>query len=168
MIGDPGSGKSTFLRHLALSWAAGLLRGMGETSTRLNNGARLNLDFGTPWSGPSVTPVYIELRPLVETFAALPAGDDLPDMPDLATFEDYLRGQLAAMKCDAFFDDLIALLESGRAAILLDGLDEVSDADDHRRRRQVQHFVAALQRAFDRAPIIVTARPYAYRLDNPD
>ncbi len=168
LIGDPGSGKSTFLRHLALSWAAGRLAGMGETRTRLDSGAYLELNFASSWSGPPVTPIYIELRSLVETFTPLPEGEDLPDMPGLVTFEDYLRSQLAAMGCAAAFDGLLALLESGRAAILLDGLDEVSDADDHRRRMQVQHFVGALQKAFDQAPIMVTSRPYAYRLDTPE
>jgi predicted NACHT family NTPase len=89
-------------------------------------------------------------------------------MPNLETFETYLCRQLAAMKCEeAFCDDLSFLLKSGHAAILLDGLDEVSDADDHRRRMQVQAFVAALHKAFGQSPIIVTARPYAYRPDNP-
>ena len=163
LVGDAGSGKSTFLRHLALSWAARLLREVGET--RAKCGARLDIETG--WPGPTFTPVYIELRPLAATFPALPPGEDPPVMPDLGTFEAYLGSQLAAMKCKAFCDDLISMLTAGRAAILLDGLDEVGDADDHRRRMQVQALVAALQKAFDRAPIMVTARPYAYRPDNP-
>ncbi|MCB0206215.1 MAG: SUMF1/EgtB/PvdO family nonheme iron enzyme, partial [Anaerolineae bacterium] len=163
LAGDPGSGKSTFLRHLALAWAARMLRAMGETRT--DTGASLDVDTG--WYGPDYTPVYIELRPLVDAFPALPSGEEPPELPGLDTFEVHLSDQLTAMRCQGFIDDLITLLRNGKAAILLDGLDEVSDADDHRRRMQVQAFVAALHKAFAAAPIIVTARPYAYRPDNP-
>jgi hypothetical protein len=44
LVGDPGSGKSTFLRHLALSWTAQLLRETGET--RAPTGARLDVETG--------------------------------------------------------------------------------------------------------------------------
>ncbi|MEJ5200424.1 MAG: CHAT domain-containing protein, partial [Anaerolineae bacterium] len=141
LVGDPGSGKSTFLRHLALSWAAHLLRETGQT--RAPTDARLDVETG--WPGPNFTPVYIELRPLIETFPPLPPDEDPPDLPGLETFETYLAGQLKTMGCETFYDDLIAMLADGRGAILLDGLDEVNDADDHRRRRQVQAFVATLQ-----------------------
>ena len=53
----------------------------------------------------------------------------------------------------------------GAAAILLDGLDEVSQAADERRRAQIQTFVGELAEEFDDAPIIITARPYAYGQD---
>ena len=60
-------------------------------------------------------------------------------------------------------EELFDLLRQGRAAILLDGLDEVGQAADPRRRAQMQAFVADLAEEFPGAPIIITARPYAYR-----
>lgn len=162
LVGEPGSGKSTFLRHLALVWAAELLRKKGETQA--STGVVLGDMIG--WVGPALTPVYMELRTIAETFPALPLLDRHPELPGLSHFEDCLRDQLLGLKSEEFYSELITRLKSGHAALLLDGLDEVSDADDYRRRLQVQSFVAAVKKAFSNAPIIVTARPYAYRPDN--
>ena len=84
-------------------------------------------------------------------------------MPEL---REHLRLRLAREGCEAFVDELFDLLRAGRAAILLDGLDEVNQAADPRRRAQVQTFVGELAGQFRAAPIIITARPYAYGQDD--
>ena len=159
LIGDPGSGKSTFLRHLALCWAGTLLRAAGADGVP----AAADLSALPGWTR-AFTPIYVELRTLVSTFQLPPAdpthGAELPGLPE---FRRYVRDHLPTEGDEALVDILFARLRQGQAAILLDGLDEVSQASDPRRRAQIQAFVAELVKEFGDAPIIVTARPYAYR-----
>ena len=63
----------------------------------------------------------------------------------------------------AFESELRDLLHTGKAIVLLDGLDEVAESSHPARRRQVKRFVASLVESYPDARFIVTSRPYAYR-----
>ena len=167
LIGDPGSGKSTFLRHLALCWAGELRRRAGDERVPPAAPAEAELACLPGWTR-TYLPIYCELRVLVsQVFPPLPANEEhVPALPGPAEFRGYLVAQLAAMgttPAEALVEELFGELRGGRAAILLDGLDEVPQAADPRRRSQLRAFVAELVAEFGDAPIIVTARPYAYR-----
>ncbi len=152
LVGDPGSGKSTFLRHLALSWAGELLKRMGDGRHR----GVSNL----PGQPKAYTPIYIELRSL--PFPDLPANQNqVADMPGVSFFRQYLQSYLSNKTIDFLFE--LLRNDDAKAAILLDGLDEIPQADDARRRGQVHALVNALAAEFPDAPIIIAARPYAYR-----
>ena len=156
LVGDPGGGKSTFLRHLAQVWAGELLRCMGGTDRAH---ALAGLEDLPGW-GVAYIPIYLELRQVVDGFPKLPEKKDLaPELPGSAAFRAYLEEAFDAATCQWLFD----ALEDGEAAILLDGLDEVAQADDPRRRAQIQAFAGELSDQFVNARIIVTSRPYAYR-----
>ena len=162
LLGDPGSGKSSFLRHLALCLAGEMRHRAGDADTPAN----ANLAALRDWLLDTFTPIYIELRDLVtKSFPSLPhnAKEDAVS-PSTEDFWGYVRAHLLK-GLGNFETDLRVLAGDGTAILLLDGLDEVPDAANPHRRKQIKDLVAALTRTYPALRIIVTARPHAYRLD---
>ena len=161
LLGDPGSGKSSFLRHLALCLAGELRRRAGDAATPAN----ANLAALRDWLLDAYTPIYLEMRLLVrEVFPALPREPQYaPPPPTVQLLWDYVRTHLLGPGLAGFESDLRTLVSSGQA-ILLDGLDEIPQADDPRRRAQVKAFVEAVAKTYPTLRIIVGSRPYAYQV----
>ncbi|TVR25365.1 MAG: TIR domain-containing protein, partial [Anaerolineaceae bacterium] len=159
LVGDPGSGKSSFVRHLTLCHAGALLRADGVGDVPHN----ASLDALKDWLLGAYIPLYIELRDLVgEAFPPLPADKNTPaEMPTLDDFWRYVRLRVLVELAD-YEPALREAVAHGEALILLDGLDEVSHAADDRRRQQMKALVGALRDGTN-ARIIVTSRPYAYK-----
>jgi formylglycine-generating enzyme required for sulfatase activity len=149
LTGNAGSGKSTFLKHLAICLAGEQLEG------RLYEKA--NLDSLGLWALPSYTPIHIRLSDLVEKqFPQV-------DMPaDSIHLEAYLENLLKAERLDDYWKELQQQLAEGDAIILLDGLDEVSDAVTEARRKQIIQFINALDVEYEHCRIVLTSRPYAF------
>ena len=163
ILGDPGSGKSSFLRHLALCLAGELRRRAGDADVPANASLAALRD----WLLDAYTPVYIEWRDLVRcVFAALPEDEgQAAALPTVDHFWRYVRTQiLAEAGLAAFESELHALFAAGEGILLLDGLDEVAQAADPRRRSQIKALVAGLIAEYPRLRIVVTSRPHAYRL----
>ena len=154
LIGDPGSGKTSFLRHLALCHAGELRRRAGDDDVPEFASVAALRD----WLLGPLTPLYVELHDLVSK--ALP---DPTTKASVNIFLDYVASHLHGGRHKAFLPELDTLLRSGQVLIVLDGLDEVPDGASADRRKQMQDMVAALHREFGRSRIIVTSRPYAYR-----
>ncbi|WP_067825276.1 NACHT domain-containing protein [Actinomadura kijaniata] len=128
VIGGPGSGKTTLVRHTAL-----------DLTRRRRFRRRQRL------------PVLLYLRDHAATLAADPP-------PALA--ETAVQAPWLADKVDAAW--LRDQLDRGRCLVLLDGLDEIADADDRVR------VAAWVKQQIARHPgnqFVLTSRPHGYRTD---
>ncbi|MCB8947912.1 MAG: SUMF1/EgtB/PvdO family nonheme iron enzyme [Ardenticatenaceae bacterium] len=169
LLGDPGSGKSTFVNFVALCLAGALL---GEEQTYLTlltaplppddeERRQLGRDKEEepkpqPWDHGGLLPVNVVLRDL--------AARGLPPAGQSATAAhlwDFLQAELAAASLGEYAPQLKKeLLEKG-GIFLFDGLDEVPTADQH--RLHIKQLVEDVVRTYPNCRILVTSRTYAYQ-----
>ncbi len=146
LLGDPGSGKSTFVRQLS-AWLI---------AARLKQREPL-----TEWEADLV-PILVSLRELAPRIGGLDL--DRMSAPDreralLAALWDHWRADLKQLNAADFADGLDDALTNGQALLIFDGLDEVPE----KTRRAVREAVGAVLRAYPKVPrIIVTSRIRSY------
>jgi formylglycine-generating enzyme required for sulfatase activity len=167
LLGDPGSGKSTFINFVALCMAGELchhpdanLRVLTAPVPEDNDTSRRRGEEEPqpqPWDHGALLPMRVVLREFVARglpHTSQPArvhSDSLwrfiiAELPErLRPFESSLHQQL---------------LRTG-GLLLLDGLDEVPEADQ--RRVQVKTAVEQFAGAFPKVRMLVTSRTYAYQ-----
>ncbi len=142
--GQPGAGKTTFLRLVASLLARDAL-GIPTANGKRQSEENLGLDE----NGPAVIPIFLRASQLVSGL------DEAKGRLDRALLTEFIE-QLC---CDG--QDKVdrrawgELLETGRACLLLDGVDEVSDPELRKRLFQI------LRDAKDHWPsrLIVSSRP---------
>ena len=132
VIGPPGSGKTTMLEYLTLIYA--------------QNGQRRQHP-----KAPRLIPVLLRFRD-----RQVQAQITSAQPPDLATL---IREQPWIQVLNPSRSWFATRLQQGKCLVLLDGLDEVADAQQ---RQQVSHWVNEQMRRYA-SPFIVTSRPYGYR-----
>jgi hypothetical protein len=167
LLGDPGSGKSTFINFVALCMAGELchhpdanLRVLTAPVPEDDDASRRRREEKPqpqPWEHGALLPMRVVLREFVARGLPHTAqlttvrGDSLwrfitAELPEtLRPFESSLRQQL---------------LRAG-GLLLLDGLDEVPEADQ--RRVQVKTAVEQFATVFPKVRVLVTSRTYAYQ-----
>ncbi len=160
LLGDPGSGKSTFV-NFATWCLAGDALGHKEANIKLlthplpeENGS--DADEPQRWEHKSLLPVRVILR----DFAAkvLPKLDREAGASDLIGFiDDELRGA----GLEQFTPHLQSELIEKGGLVLLDGLDEVPEADC--RRVQIKRMVEDFIKGYHHCRVLVTSRTYAYQ-----
>jgi len=149
IIGDPGAGKTTFLR-----WVAHTLS--GDRLRKAPGAARAVLGLDQ-----TLVPLLVPIADWLDCQGRLSRRNQGPPLNTAATWlPEYLAERAAAgnqgLDRSAFLD----LLAGGQALILLDGLDE---APDPRRRAEAVGLIEALAHAYPDCPLVVTTRPAAYR-----
>ena len=163
LLGDPGSGKSTFVAFVALCLAA---EGLGQKEIGIKaltrplpkEDADKDSEKRTSqrWSHGGILPVRIVLR----DFAArgLPAAGEKATAAHLL---DFIKRELPACCGRDFAPVLEQELRQKGGLLLLDGLDEVPEAEQ--RRDQIKDAIVDFGAAFAKCRLLVTSRTYAYR-----
>jgi formylglycine-generating enzyme required for sulfatase activity len=111
LLGDPGSGKSTFVNVLAHVLCNDALYPKGNWLEHLP---------GWPQEDGRLTPILIVLRDFARV---LP--DPLPDQAEPAHLWSFIQIRLDAQRLNKAAEPLHDLLEKGKCLLLLDGLDEM-------------------------------------------
>ncbi len=143
VLGDPGSGKSTFVNHLALCLARHHLYPKCEAKEQLSDWPERQLDL---------LPISIILR----DFAAWCGRDDIPK--DCLLLSAFIVFRLKAQNMGFVGRHLEEQLEKGQTLILLDGLDEVGKEQ----REAVRDSIAAFVERYPDCRFIVTCRILSY------
>jgi predicted NACHT family NTPase len=135
ILGKPGAGKTTFLKHLAIHCIGGKFQ-------------------------PERLPIFVTLK----DFAEAPGQPDLLEylnrlipMFAIETPDDVGARHPGSFGLNTKVKDAVPLREiirHGRALILLDGLDEVRDADSRRVLRQISEFT----QQFPQNQFVITCR----------
>ncbi len=147
LLGDPGAGKSSFVRML-LGWQAAAL--LGEPVDP------------PPGCAADLLPILLALRDLIPRLecldpAALPANRRAEMLA--ATVHDQILDDLRRLEAEEFSPALRDALLDGRCLLALDGLDEVPQA----LRPCVRQTVAAVLSRYRPRRVIVTCRVRSYR-----
>jgi predicted NACHT family NTPase len=140
IVGDPGSGKTTFLRHVAHVWCRGLL--------------------DAPSHAPLLFPIFIRASDLAEHIRNCQSKSSGPTTQAgpswLLHFLSAQSQELHWGLDEAFFREK---LKSDCCIMLLDGLDEALNQQE--RDTIVRLFAAAIQ-AYAHCRFVVSTRPLAF------
>ena len=145
LLGDPGSGKSTFVRNL-LAMQAKAMRG-GDAMD------------GIP---TDLLPVLVTLRDLIARLGDLDCTKESAERRD-AQLVQVIEAQIVAdltqlYRTPEFEQGIRVALRDGRVLLAFDGLDEVPE----HLREKVRLAVAAFQKAYALPRVIVTSRIRSY------
>jgi formylglycine-generating enzyme required for sulfatase activity len=150
LLGDPGGGKSTFLRHLGWLSAQHTLERLSEDEQRL-----LPADLQT------LLPLFV---PLLHVARAL-AKPAEPDRSPAAVVTDTLMAVMRDGEAGDLSDHLGEVLHRGAALVLFDGLDEVPTEPHPGERANRSTTLRAVQefaRRNRQARIVITCRTRAF------
>jgi formylglycine-generating enzyme required for sulfatase activity len=160
LLGDPGGGKSTFVSFVALCLAGEILKiqeaGLNLLRAPLPNAAGNDEKEPQPWNHGALLPVRVVLRDF--------AVRGLPDPGEKATARhlwDFIAGSLVPASLGGYAGILYKHLQEQGGLILLDGLDEVPEAES--RREQICQAVEDFAASFPRCRLLLTSRTYAYQ-----
>ncbi len=150
LLGDPGSGKSTFLNFVALCQAGERL-GLAEANREVLTASLPGKDEPQPWQHAKLLPLRVILR-------------DFAADAESATAEDlwqHIEREITKWSLGEWAPHLRRRLMEGGALVLFDGLDEVPQARD--RRVRICGALLSFVATFSSCRFLVTSRTYAYQ-----
>ena len=146
LLGDPGGGKTTFVKHLAYCLVGSALEPDRHWLVYLPN---------WPQAEARILPVLVVLRDFAHFLA-----DPLPKRAEPSQLWDFIVAQLKARNLDFVIEPISQVLETGQAIILLDGLDEIPALS---RRVFVRDAVSAFMMRYPHNRYLVTCRNLSYQ-----
>jgi formylglycine-generating enzyme required for sulfatase activity/predicted ATPase len=155
LLGDPGSGKTTFVNFVTLCLAGEALK-KTRVNLKLLTQPLPETENPQAWDHKTLMPVRIILRDFV--------ARGLPKSKERATANhlwQFIASELRNNYLEDYAPYLKQELKSNGGLILFDGLDEVPEADA--RRTQIKQVVEDVMVNFHRCRILVTGRTYAYQ-----
>jgi formylglycine-generating enzyme required for sulfatase activity/energy-coupling factor transporter ATP-binding protein EcfA2 len=144
ITGDPGSGKTTFLKHLTLCLAAFQIDAQAQWAQRLSD---------WPDDQFNCLPIPVILRDFARTLTET-SETDTPN-----TLWRFIRSGLKKQNLLFAARPLRHALESGSALVLLDGLDEIPS---EKQRVGVRDAISAFSKRYQKSRIIVSCRKHSY------
>ncbi len=134
VIGPPGLGKTTLLKHLTLIYA--------KKKTRGYNNA------------PKLIPVLLYLRDICHLIVT----EQPPSLPKL--IREHIKNLPSPEPLNPPANWIEDRLKIGKCLVMLDGLDEVADLEE---RTQVSQWVNRQMANYRKTLFILTSRPHGYR-----
>ena len=155
LLGNPGSGKSTFINFLALClarWRLGESGALDLLTTLPPKQDGSNQTGRDPWNHGPLLPLRVVLR----DYAA-------QELKQGCGLWSYIVKRLEDDQLGGFVPRLRRILEDGDALLLLDGLDEVPGDDNDERRSNVICAIQSFVAEFRHCRVLITCRGYAYQ-----
>lgn len=154
LLGEPDSGKTSFVRYLAFVLACDRLRreNVDNANLQLPDISAVNLDqLGDEWKCGPLLPVRVSLRDLVDKRDRI--GEPIDEC------WSFIRSELE-LSCRAFMVPLQDYLCEHGGLLILEGYDEAAGADDP--DGFLAQVIKGFQEQFPRVRILLTSRSYVY------
>jgi formylglycine-generating enzyme required for sulfatase activity len=151
ILGDPGSGKTSFLNYLTLCLVGARLypdRGFLGLLDVPREGRRRAVS----WRYGALLPVFVELREFVRNIPSHTEGT-------AKLIWTHIIDQLESHNLGDYTSEILHALRQGKALVLFDGLDEVVDPQQ---RRVVRDAVTDFAGVYAQSRYIVTCRELSY------
>ena len=165
LLGEPGGGKSSFVNIVAMAMAGELLSQQSTNLARLTAPVLRDGGLGRDkppkpqrWDHGALWPVPVVLRDLA---LYLGKAGDQGGGPNAQAVWQFIEQQLAQASLAEFAPQLRRHLLTVGGLILLDGLDEVPDAE--RLRGPIKQAIQDFAETFSKCRFLVTSRTYAYQ-----
>ncbi len=146
LLGQPGSGKSTFGRYLGLTLA----------KTLLEPGVHPLAETLPGWNGPALIPVFLPLRQFAAGLTNLTGPGSVKQVEDFLCRRIEERASLSG-----FGPALLRELRDPGAMVIFDGLDEVTGEQ----RLRVKQAISEFAELYPRCRVMLSCRVHSYRQD---